>query len=259
MLGVSLAVSLAVASLALLRLGESGAARPAYRCWALDRGPGPGHGWASGGAHAHADDGAQRERRDGVIALQRGEELRAQLEQQGRTARREAQERLALIDALFRATPAGLALFDRDLNYVRINQGLSDMHGHARRGSSGQAPTSASARAGGHGGATLRDVLVSGEARTIELSGTTASSVSRELGWSTARPCETRKRTSWAWPRSCWTSRSARRRSTRRASSWRPCVPSARSSTWCTAWDSDWRRSSMSGAWRRPWPIPRLS
>ena len=73
---------------------------------------------------------ARKARRDSVVRCN-GEGNAAQLELQGRTAQREAQE-LALIDALFRATRASLALFDRDLSYVRINQGLSDIHGLLR-------------------------------------------------------------------------------------------------------------------------------
>lgn len=86
----------------------------------------------------------RRARSEGARAVRQGEALRAHLEQQGRTARREAQEHLALIDALFRAAPAGLALYDRDLHYVRLNQGLADIHG---------IPTAA------HLGRRLRDLL----------------------------------------------------------------------------------------------------
>src|SRR5690606_28388202 len=114
----------------------------------------------------------RRAARAGAVALERGEALRAHLEQQGRTARREAQERLALIDALFRATPAGLAVFDRELRFVRVNHGLCDLHGipagaHLGRRFSQLLPDLQAAEV------ELRKVLESGEARTVELTGRT--------------------------------------------------------------------------------------
>jgi PAS domain S-box-containing protein len=114
----------------------------------------------------------RRAARAGAVALERGEALRAHLEQQGRTARREAQERLALIDALFRATPAGLAVFDRELRFVRVNHGLCDLHGipagaHLGRRLSQLLPDLQAAEE------ELRKVLDSGEARTVELTGRT--------------------------------------------------------------------------------------
>ncbi len=172
-LGAALMISLTLAGLAALRSQQAWAPAAELPLWvplvaAL--------GLVTGGllvALRRTQRKVRSARRDGVLALQRGEELRAQLEQQGHTARREAQERLALIDALFRATPAGLAVFDRDLRFVRLNQGLSDMHGFAAGAHLGKrlrdllpelAPTVESA---------LREVLATGEARTIELSGRT--------------------------------------------------------------------------------------
>ncbi len=43
--------------------------------------------------------------------------------------RAEADATSAVLDSLFRATPAGLAVFDRELRYLRVNQGLSDIDG----------------------------------------------------------------------------------------------------------------------------------
>jgi PAS domain S-box-containing protein len=110
--------------------------------------------------------------RAGAVALEREEALRAHVEQQGLAARREAQERLALIDALFRATPAGLAVFDRQLRFVRLNHGLCDLHGlpagaHLGRRVSQVVPSLSAAEA------ALAQVLERGEARTVELSGCT--------------------------------------------------------------------------------------
>ncbi|MFT3921691.1 MAG: ATP-binding protein [Myxococcales bacterium] len=174
-LGLALVVSLATASLLLIRFGETASATGMSVLAPLIA----ALGLVTGGlvvALTRTQINVRKERRDGVLALQRGEALRAQLEQQGRTARKEAQERLALIDALFRATPAGLALFDRELNYVRVNQGLSDIHGLPAGAHLGKRLRELLPGLAPGVEKTLQDVLSSGEARTIELSGRTASS-----------------------------------------------------------------------------------
>ncbi|MCE9671571.1 PAS domain-containing protein [Myxococcus stipitatus] len=53
----------------------------------------------------------------------------ARLRAAERSAREEAQRSLALLDALVAATPVGIAFFDRDLRYLRINQMLADING----------------------------------------------------------------------------------------------------------------------------------
>ncbi|MCP3105297.1 ATP-binding protein [Myxococcus sp. K15C18031901] len=53
----------------------------------------------------------------------------ARLRAAERDAREEAQRSLALLDALVAATPVGIAFFDRDLRYLRINQTLADING----------------------------------------------------------------------------------------------------------------------------------
>jgi PAS domain S-box-containing protein len=177
-LAVSVMVSLATASVAVYRF-EDPASAVDLRGLSLLAPLIAALGLVTGGllvALTRTQVAARRARRDGALAFERGEALRARLEQQGRTARREAQERLALIDALFRATPAGLALFDRDLSFVRINQGLADIHGippgaHLGRRLRDLLPELAPAME-----ATLCDVLESGEARTVEVSGRTAAS-----------------------------------------------------------------------------------
>jgi PAS domain S-box-containing protein len=114
---------------------------------------------------------ARRAVRAGALAIERGEVLRARLEQQGLTARQQAQERLALIDALFRATPAGLAVFDAELRFVRLNQGLADIHGIPVSAHLGKSLVEILPAYDPGLNAALRDVLGSGEARTIEVTG----------------------------------------------------------------------------------------
>lgn len=45
------------------------------------------------------------------------------------TEKRNVESGLAVLDALFQATHAGLAIFDRDLRYVRVNQALAAING----------------------------------------------------------------------------------------------------------------------------------
>jgi PAS domain S-box-containing protein len=120
---------------------------------------------------------ARRAVRAGVLAIERGEVLRARLEQQGRTARQQAQERLALIDALFRATPAGLAVFDAELRFVRLNQGLADIHGLAVSAHLGKTLAELLPEHDPGLSTALREALASGEARTVEVTGHTPASV----------------------------------------------------------------------------------
>ncbi|MFL5969126.1 MAG: GAF domain-containing protein [Gaiellaceae bacterium] len=69
------------------------------------------------------------------------------------SARREAQDSLAVVDAVFGAAPVGLAFMDRDFHYVRVNQALADINGLP---------------ADEHFGRSLRDVVGDDLAATIE-------------------------------------------------------------------------------------------
>ncbi|WNG44926.1 PAS domain-containing protein [Archangium minus] len=55
--------------------------------------------------------------------------VQASLAASERAAREKAEETLALLDALMGAAPAGLALFDTELRYVRINEALAAHNG----------------------------------------------------------------------------------------------------------------------------------
>jgi PAS domain S-box-containing protein len=52
----------------------------------------------------------------------------AQLYRDAESARHEAQESLAVVDALFAAAPVGLALMDSNFQYVRVNEALARMN-----------------------------------------------------------------------------------------------------------------------------------
>jgi PAS domain S-box-containing protein len=68
----------------------------------------------------------------------------ARLFGEAQSSRREAQESLAVVDAVFAAAPVGLAFMDTNLRYVRVNEALAAMNG---------LPSEE------HFGRTLRDVL----------------------------------------------------------------------------------------------------
>ncbi|HEU5277921.1 MAG TPA: GAF domain-containing protein [Gaiellaceae bacterium] len=68
----------------------------------------------------------------------------ARLYREARSARQEAQESLAVVDAVFAAAPVGLAFMDTAFRYVRVNEALAALNG---------------VPAEEHFGRTLRDVL----------------------------------------------------------------------------------------------------
>jgi PAS domain S-box-containing protein len=77
----------------------------------------------------------------------------ALLFREAEAARRQAQESLAVVDAVFAAAPVGLAFMDTSFHYVRVNHALASMNGLS---------------AEEHYGRTLRDVLGDELAVTIE-------------------------------------------------------------------------------------------
>ena len=77
----------------------------------------------------------------------------AQLYRDAESARHEAQDSLAVVDAVFAAAPVGLALMDTSFRYVRVNDALARMN---------------ALPAEEHFGRTLRDVLGDELAREIE-------------------------------------------------------------------------------------------
>jgi PAS domain S-box-containing protein len=77
----------------------------------------------------------------------------ARLFREAESARRETQESLAVVDAVFAAAPIGLAFMDTNFRYVRVNEALAAMNG---------VPSDE------HFGRTLRDVLGEDLASEIE-------------------------------------------------------------------------------------------
>src|SRR6185437_9159459 len=77
----------------------------------------------------------------------------AVLFREAQTARREAQDSLAVVDAVFGAAPVGLAFMDTNFHYVRVNEALAQINGLP---------------AEEHYGRSLRDVLGDELASTIE-------------------------------------------------------------------------------------------
>jgi PAS domain S-box-containing protein len=77
----------------------------------------------------------------------------AALFRETQAARREAQDSLAVVDAVFGAAPVGLAFMDDNFNYVRVNEALATINGLP---------------AEEHLGRSLRDVLGDELAATIE-------------------------------------------------------------------------------------------
>ena len=76
---------------------------------------------------------AESERRFEPADLELARELadRAALAVDNATLYREAEETRAQLDTLFRSTPVGLALLDRDLRYVRVNDALARLLGQS--------------------------------------------------------------------------------------------------------------------------------
>ena len=64
---------------------------------------------------------------DFEVALELARRLAVELDQAD--LHREATESLALLDAIFSTAPAGLAFFDTDLRFVRINDALAEING----------------------------------------------------------------------------------------------------------------------------------
>ncbi|WP_002633821.1 ATP-binding protein [Myxococcus hansupus] len=58
--------------------------------------------------------------------------VHARLQARERQAHTDAQRSLSQLDALLSSTPMGIALLDRDLRYVRINQAMADINGHTK-------------------------------------------------------------------------------------------------------------------------------
>ncbi len=108
----------------------------------------------------------------------------ARLYRHAREAERRSAESLALIDTLFAKAPIGLAYFDRDLRFVRVNDRLAEMNGvpaedHLGRTVDEVLPDMDSAMVRG-----LRRVLEHGEpVIDVEVEGQTPAAPGQERHW----------------------------------------------------------------------------
>ncbi len=107
----------------------------------------------------------------------------ARLVEEARTAEGELHEAYGLLDAIFERAPVGLAVHDRDLRYVRINDRMAEINGvpadeHIGRTVAEVVPEVEAVQA------DLRRVLESGEPLTeLEVAGTTAAAPGVEREW----------------------------------------------------------------------------
>ena len=107
----------------------------------------------------------------------------ARLVEEARTAESELFEAYGLLDAIFERAPVGLAVHDRDLRYVRINDRMAEINGlpaeaHIGRAVAEVVPEVEAVEA------DLRRVLESGEPLTeLEVAGTTAAAPGVDREW----------------------------------------------------------------------------
>jgi PAS domain S-box-containing protein len=107
----------------------------------------------------------------------------ARLVAEARTAEAELYEAYGLLDAIFERAPVGLAMHDRELRYVRINDHMAEINGlpaaeHIGRPVAEIVPDVQAVEA------DLRRVLESGEPLTeLEIAGTTAAAPGVEREW----------------------------------------------------------------------------
>ncbi|MFL5347181.1 MAG: PAS domain-containing protein [Hyalangium sp.] len=94
--------------------------------------------------------------------------------------RRKSEQVRAALDTFFDAVPAGMALFDEQLRYVRINRPLADMNGLAVEAHLGHTPRELFPNLDPHPEDLFRKVLTTGETITFESTG--KSQASDEVG-----------------------------------------------------------------------------
>lgn len=101
----------------------------------------------------------------GPAELRLAEELalRAALAVDNARLFREAEETLGLLDALFATAPVGLAFFDRELRFLKVNETLAAMHGVSAGQHIGEPPDQVIPGMAGEIGGYLRSVLESGQ------------------------------------------------------------------------------------------------
>src|SRR6187397_3181933 len=97
----------------------------------------------------------------------------------------EVQDATALVDALFEHAPVGLAFWDTDLRYRRVNASLAAINGAAPADHIGRTPHELLGRLGEEVAVTLGTVLSTGTAlRDVEIEGETPAAPGVTRHWS---------------------------------------------------------------------------
>ncbi len=106
-------------------------------------------------------------------------------EEQARDSEARARRQLAEIEAIYANAPVGLAIFDQDLRWVRINGRMAEVDGCPADAHLGKTPREFLPELGGRAETALRRVLETGEAvRDVEVSGTTPAQPGVTRSWS---------------------------------------------------------------------------
>ncbi|KFE71962.1 two-component sensor histidine kinase [Hyalangium minutum] len=90
--------------------------------------------------------------------------------------RRKAEQVRAALDTFFDAVPAGMALFDENLRYTRINRPLAEMNGLSVEAHIGHTPRELFPNLSPHPEDLFRQVLTTGETVTFESTGNSQAS-----------------------------------------------------------------------------------
>ena len=107
-----------------------------------------------------------------------------ELEERNTELRRLGERNLVLLDGVFAQTPAGLAFFDRDLRYVRVNAALAAMSGRPVEAHLGRRVEEIVPALAQHAHRAMEEVLVTGQAvADVEVRGETAAEPGVQRDW----------------------------------------------------------------------------
>lgn len=109
---------------------------------------------------------------------------RLEVEQRNAELRRLGERNLVLLDGVFSQTPAGLAFFDRDLRYVRVNAALAAMSGRPVEAHIGRRIEEIVPTLSQHARRAMEEVLATGQTvADVEVRGETAAEPGVERDW----------------------------------------------------------------------------
>jgi PAS domain S-box-containing protein len=119
-----------------------------------------------------------------VTGLRAREERHARLYEDAHAAQLRSVEALALLDTLFASAPVGLAYFDRELRYRRINDALAEINGVPVRDHYGRTVREVLPELGEEVATALRRVIETGEPIVdMEMTGQTPKSPGETRHW----------------------------------------------------------------------------